>query len=362
VHGHAIADVTGLQAALDGKVAASSVGAANGVAALDAGGKVPTGQLPAIAPESTDFVPEGSSNLYHTAARVNALIAAAVGVTVQAFSSNLVALAGQASQAFGRGLLNLATAAALRTAIALPTTTVAGRLARYTDTAGAQGQTSGLFEDASGNVGIGTTSPGARLQVGTPFPGAGGSTILYGPQTAVYPHAPALTVVDSYTFLNIFRVRSLTESRAEIIIGATSGGATISNNGTNIVMSNVNAAQNVSSGGTPNQYGFVGGRANRFLDFYSSGVNAFVIDGPTGFSGFGLGADFPVCRLEVNGAIRKRQSFTVATLPAASLGDGIETYVTDSNATLAAGHGNVVAGGGSNYVPVFSRGGQWFIG
>jgi hypothetical protein len=75
-----------------------------------------------------------------------------------------------------------------------------------------------------------------------------------------------------------------------------------------------------------------------------------------------IGATDPQVRLDVNGAIRKRQTFTVATLPAASLGDGIETYVSDSSATLAAGHGNTVVGGGSNYVPVYSRGGAWLIG
>lgn len=79
-------------------------------------------------------------------------------------------------------------------------------------------------------------------------------------------------------------------------------------------------------------------------------------------TGLGIGAADPQVRLDVNGPIRKRQTFTVATLPAASLGDGIETYVSDSNATLAAGHGNTVAGGGSNYVPVYSRGGAWLIG
>jgi hypothetical protein len=77
----------------------------------------------------------------------------------------------------------------------------------------------------------------------------------------------------------------------------------------------------------------------------------------------GIGVSNPVCRLDVvGGPIRKRTAYTVATLPAASLGDGMETYVTDSNATLAAGHGDVVAGGGSNYVPVYSRGGSWLIG
>lgn len=47
-HTHAIADVTGLQAALDSKVDDSQLGAANGVATLDVGGKLNTSQLPAL--------------------------------------------------------------------------------------------------------------------------------------------------------------------------------------------------------------------------------------------------------------------------------------------------------------------------
>lgn len=117
------------------------------------------------APGSTDSVPEGAANLYHTAARVNALIATAVGVSVQAYNATLSALSGLATQAFGRGLLNLASAAALRTAIALPVATSAGRLARYTDVNGSQGETGGLFEDTSGNVGIGTSAPNTTLHV-----------------------------------------------------------------------------------------------------------------------------------------------------------------------------------------------------
>jgi hypothetical protein len=62
------------------------------------------------------------------------------------------------------------TAAQVRGVMALPTSTVAGRLARYTDTAGAQGQTAGLFEDASGNVGIGTTNPGNLLHLASSNP------------------------------------------------------------------------------------------------------------------------------------------------------------------------------------------------
>jgi hypothetical protein len=55
-HGHAIADVTGLQTALDNKLSTSLKGAANGLAELDAGGKVPAAQLPAIAITDTFVV------------------------------------------------------------------------------------------------------------------------------------------------------------------------------------------------------------------------------------------------------------------------------------------------------------------
>lgn len=46
-HTHAIADVTGLQTALDDKLDDSQKGAVNGLAELDASGKVPASQLPA---------------------------------------------------------------------------------------------------------------------------------------------------------------------------------------------------------------------------------------------------------------------------------------------------------------------------
>src|SRR5688572_33366739 len=47
VHVHAVTDVTGLQAALDSKVDDSQVGANSGLATLDSGGRLPSGQLTA---------------------------------------------------------------------------------------------------------------------------------------------------------------------------------------------------------------------------------------------------------------------------------------------------------------------------
>lgn len=51
---------------------------------------------------------------------------------------------------------------------------------------------------------------------------------------------------------------------------------------------------------------------------------------------------------------------TVGSLPAATSGNrGAKKYVTDANATT---FGSIVAGGGANFVPVFSNGTNWIIG
>lgn len=55
--------------------------------------------------------------------------------------------------------------------------------------------------------------------------------------------------------------------------------------------------------------------------------------------------------------------YTVATLPSpASAYTYCRAFVSDSNATMTAGIGAVVAGGGANKVPVYSDGANWCIG
>jgi len=56
------------------------------------------------------------------------------------------------------------------------------------------------------------------------------------------------------------------------------------------------------------------------------------------------------------------KAFTVGTLPAAAGLAGARAHVTDSNATLTAGIGAIVATGGANVVPVFCDGTNWRIG
>lgn len=53
----------------------------------------------------------------------------------------------------------------VRTVLGLATTSTAGRLPRYSDTTGSTAATTGIYEDGSGNVGIGNTGPGAKLDV-----------------------------------------------------------------------------------------------------------------------------------------------------------------------------------------------------
>ena len=51
-----------------------------------------------------------------------------------------------------------------------------------------------------------------------------------------------------------------------------------------------------------------------------------------------------------------------ALTAAATVGAGTKAFVTDSANTLSSHHGQTVAGGGSNFVPVFSDGTNWIVG
>lgn len=76
-----------------------------------------------------------------------------------------------------------------------------------------------------------------------------------------------------------------------------------------------------------------------------------VCDISTGSGGFGIDNVF------------RQMATTVGALPSPlTVFAGARHFVTDSNATLAAGLGNIVAGGGANNVPVYSDGTNWRIG
>lgn len=59
--------------------------------------------------------------------------------------------------------------------------------------------------------------------------------------------------------------------------------------------------------------------------------------------------------------VQEQKTTTVAALPAAGTA-GRRAFVTDANATMTAGIGAIVAGGGANKVPVYDDGTNWRIG
>jgi hypothetical protein len=87
------------------------------------------------------------------------------------------------------------------------------------------------------------------------------------------------------------------------------------------------------------------------------------ITSATGSDGTG---DIDLLNLDVSGllnvtGITQQAVYTVANLPAASA-QGKRAFVSDSTNGLSNHHNHIVAGGGSNFTPVFSDGTNWRIG
>lgn len=244
------------------------------------------------------------------------------------------------------GLIKKADAAAMRAASGLATTTVAGRLARYTDTAGAQGSTTGLFEDASGNVGIGTTGPASVLDVSGSQLGRYGIIARYTRSIGNF-YSPLSVQNDAG--LTTFAVGSnQTVDEGQLILAAPTG----QGNGTGInFVSDVGGTTKSGTFQMDNAGNMIFRQStagSMFFD-YISGVyfrdsayatRAFIANG-TGNSYFnggnvGIGTTAPRVKLDVSGPVAVG-SYTVATVPSAALGAGQIIYVSNDSggATLA---------------------------
>jgi hypothetical protein len=167
----------------------------------------------------------------------------------------------------------------LGAAATTPGSTTVGRLARWTNTGGsALGETSALFEDGSGNVGIGTTTPGAKIDVN-------GAIFIRG--------------LGSRIIANFADFRMLTANDRGWRFGT-------------------------ASTGTTHDYFYFQGTIDNFV---ASFINGFVImaNGNVGF-----GNTNPATKLDVSGPIRPA-SYTVGTVPAAASIAGAMIYVTNES-------------------------------
>lgn len=128
-------------------------------------------------------------------------------------------------------------------------------------------------------------------------------------------------------------------------------GAAQSNEGMNVVLIGDSAGQR-NSGNTCTIIGDGAGIDNSFDNAVILGDSAVAL------------ADNTVQIGDSNvTTIRAGTAKALAALPSAStVGAGARAFVSDSNATLAAGIGNTVASGGANFVPVYSDGTNWKIG
>jgi hypothetical protein len=111
----------------------------------------------------------------------------------------------------------------------------------------------------------------------------------------------------------------------------------------------------------------IGNYAGRSIRLGSATSLTFCDTSPTG------GVDLRIKRDQANvlvvtdgstgtGYLKLIPTTVGALTAAATVGAGTKAFVTDSANTLSSHHGQTVAGGGSNFVPVFSDGTNWIVG
>jgi hypothetical protein len=148
-------------------------------------------------------------------------------------------------------------------------------------------------------------------------------------------------------------------------------GVTIASNGNLMVQSGAvststtTGALVVTGGAGISGNAYVGGNVN---------VTGTIYLGPSLTTGFASPSN-TVLNINTNGAyttavigssnigVIKTKSTVVGSLPsAATVGEGSRAFVTDASVAASGNFGSIVAGGGSNKVPVYTDGTNWLIG
>lgn len=174
-------------------------------------------------------------------------------------------------------------------------------------------------------------------------------------------NAQAYRLYNTYTDASNYERGFLQWNSDVLEIGSESAG-TGSNRVVKITTNNI---VNIQAGGT-NQKVFSGSLERNSRDAHitwSNSVHALNgITSDTGLKRDSAGVLAVTDGSTGTGYLKLIPTTVGALTAAATVGAGTKAFVTDSANTLSSHHGQVVAGGGSNFVPVFSDGTNWIVG